>query len=180
MKLSFIEKFLLSLYNASDALLNPIPWPPSMKKALYEARHLNLKKLWQSYNQEYGHWSSFKKVLSYLKRRGYIKIKELENKQAIILTPKGATKLEKIALKIKCNKKRRDGKWQMVIFDIPEKKRFARDQLRWALKNLGYQRFQKSIWICPYNVLEETQNLIKNLSLKSYVRLLLIEEMVIS
>ena len=85
-----------------------------------------------------------------------------------------------ITVKIKIGKKRRDGKWQMVVFDIPEKKRFLRDELRRKLHELGYQKFQRSIWICPNDVLEETQNLVKSLLLEHYVRLLLVEEMEIS
>jgi len=65
----------------------------------------------------------------------------------------------------------------MVIFDIPEEKRWIRNQFRRDLQMLGYQKLQKSVWLCPYDVLKETQVLIKQYSIEPHVRLLLVEEM---
>ena len=50
------------------------------------------------------------------------------------------------------NKKRKwDGKWRVLIFDIPEKRRFVRDMMRRALSTIGFMRLQDSVWIYPYN-----------------------------
>ena len=43
-----------------------------------------------------------------------------------------------------------DKKWRMVIFDIPEEKKKAREALRQKLKDLGMVKLQDSIWITPY------------------------------
>ena len=43
-----------------------------------------------------------------------------------------------------------DKKWRMVIFDIPEKKKLAREALRSKLKDLGFVKLQDSIWITPF------------------------------
>lgn len=43
-----------------------------------------------------------------------------------------------------------DGKWRVVIFDIREKRRRARSQLRILLSNAGFLRLQDSVWIYPY------------------------------
>ncbi len=43
-----------------------------------------------------------------------------------------------------------DKKWRMVIFDIPEKKKLAREALRGKLKDLGFAKFQDSVWITPF------------------------------
>lgn len=43
-----------------------------------------------------------------------------------------------------------DGKWRLVIFDIGEKKRFVRDELRDTLDVLGFQKLQHSVWVHPY------------------------------
>ena len=48
-----------------------------------------------------------------------------------------------------------DGRWRLVIFDIPESLREARDHIRRLLKELGFQRLQLSVWIHPFPVLEE-------------------------
>lgn len=118
----------------------------------------------------------FARLIRYLKNRGYLNVKDLKNRKAIIITPKGMEKLYKTRLKAEKMKKRFDKKWQMVLFDIPETKRKARDLFRKELKYLGYKKLQRSIWVCPYDVLKETQQLVKNHKLGRFVRLLLVEE----
>mgnify|MGYP001561560119 CR=1 FL=1 len=43
-----------------------------------------------------------------------------------------------------------DKKWRMVIFDIPEKKKKAREALRQKLKDLNLVKLQDSVWVTPY------------------------------
>ena len=40
-----------------------------------------------------------------------------------------------------------DGKWRIVMFDIPEKRREHRERLRRALSELEYEPIQKSVFI---------------------------------
>jgi len=44
-----------------------------------------------------------------------------------------------------------DGKWRIIIFDIPEKKREMRTRAREILKAAGFQRLQDSVWVFPYD-----------------------------
>ena len=43
-----------------------------------------------------------------------------------------------------------DKKWRLVIFDIPEKKKPAREALREKLKDLGFAKLQDSVWVTPF------------------------------
>lgn len=43
-----------------------------------------------------------------------------------------------------------DGKWRIVMFDIREKRRRARSQLRLLLLGTGFLRLQDSVWVYPY------------------------------
>ncbi len=43
-----------------------------------------------------------------------------------------------------------DGKWRVVMFDIREKRRKARSQLRSLLISAGFLRLQDSVWVYPY------------------------------
>lgn len=43
-----------------------------------------------------------------------------------------------------------DGKWRVLIFDINERRRRTRDQLRRLLDGAGFVRIQDSVWIYPY------------------------------
>lgn len=47
--------------------------------------------------------------------------------------------------------KRWDGKWRVIIFDIPEKKRGVRDQIRKIFIFAGLYRLQDSVWVYPYD-----------------------------
>ncbi|MDO8575005.1 MAG: hypothetical protein Q7R61_01890 [bacterium] len=43
-----------------------------------------------------------------------------------------------------------DKKWRLVIFDVPEKYKKAREALRRKLKDLNFVRLQDSVWVTPY------------------------------
>ena len=118
----------------------------------------------------------FAQFVNYLKREGYIKIGNLKKKQGILLTPKGREKVLKVGYKLLNKKQRKDKKWIMVIFDVPEKMRNYRDGFRTFLLSFGFQRLQKSVWVCPYDVLEKVEEIIGIYSLDRFVRIFLIEE----
>lgn len=43
-----------------------------------------------------------------------------------------------------------DGYWRIIVFDIPESSRGARDALRDKMKELGFYQLQKSVWVYPF------------------------------
>jgi len=63
-----------------------------------------------------------------------------------------------------------DGGWRIVFFDIPEHKRKYRDYLRKILKLIGFNEFQKSIWIYPYPVPAFLKDLVFEYNIKPHVR----------
>ena len=63
-----------------------------------------------------------------------------------------------------------DKKWRMVLFDIPETMRKARNALRERLRQLGFYEFQKSVFIIPYECQNEVDFLIELYNLRHYVR----------
>lgn len=173
MRLPLTDKFLLDLYNFIEKIdkVFDLFAPRTMKEVWYPDSY----KLRRKYERKITR-KQFSRLIYYLKNQGYIKIKNLEQKQGVLLTKKGRDKVLRAKFKIKKKKKRHDGKWQMVIFDIPERKRVFRDLLRENLQILGYKMLQRSIWVCPYDVLEETEGIIRRYSLDPYVKLFLIEE----
>jgi len=44
-----------------------------------------------------------------------------------------------------------DGKWRVLVFDITERRRRVRDQLRRLLQGAGFVRIQDSVWVYPYS-----------------------------
>lgn len=47
--------------------------------------------------------------------------------------------------------KKWDRKWRVIIFDIPDKKRRVRDQIRYLFKTAGLYLLQESVWVYPYD-----------------------------
>src|SRR3989338_9441833 len=47
--------------------------------------------------------------------------------------------------------KKWDKKWRVIIFDIPDKKRKERDQIRTLFKSAGFYLLQESVWVYPYD-----------------------------
>jgi len=66
-----------------------------------------------------------------------------------------------------------DKKWRVVIYDIPEKKRVARDKVRFLLKDLGFKQLQISVWVHPLPCLKQFRDIRKAYGVQKH--LLLIE-----
>jgi CRISPR-associated endonuclease Cas2 len=47
--------------------------------------------------------------------------------------------------------KRWDKKWRVLIFDIPERRRKIRTEIRHTLQSVGFVKLQDSVWVYPYN-----------------------------
>ena len=119
----------------------------------------------------------FDRFIYYLKTRNYIKVKDLEGKKAVMLTKEGLSKALAAKWVFDEKRKRKDGKWVMLTFDIPKKHPKARGLLRSILKNMGYVLFQQSIWVTPYDVSERTESLLQMHNLDRYVKIFLIEKL---
>ncbi|MCD6528416.1 CRISPR-associated endonuclease Cas2 [bacterium] len=175
MKIQLTEKFLWDLYNLIERIEDaPFSQPITMRRAIYPDFY-RLKRIYEKKQRR----KNFSKLISYFKKRGLIKIKELEEKKALIITPKGKEKILKIRNKFIVSlpkKRRKDGKWVMVAFDISEKKKRTRDYFRERLIDLSFQKLQKSIWICPYDILKEVKEIARNLRIETNVRIFLVEE----
>jgi DNA-binding transcriptional regulator PaaX len=173
MKLPITEKFLLDVYDYAEKLDETLDI--FAYRTMLDAYCPSLYDLKKQYKRKQTK-EQFRQLIYRLKKNGYIKIKNLEQNEGVILTEKGAEKVLKTKLKMKNKRKRSDEKWQMIIFDIPEEKRYLRSLLREKLLLLEYSMLQKSIWICPYNVFKETESVLRKYSIDPYVKLFLIEE----
>jgi CRISPR/Cas system-associated endoribonuclease Cas2 len=113
-----------------------------------------------------------------LKRDGLIK-EDFKNdsKRLFLLTSKGRDKLrllkEGLSAKLPkiSYKKEANNKFVIVIFDIPERNRGKRTWLRAALRNLGFQMIQKSVWIGKIKIPKEFLEDLNKLNLVSFVEI---------
>jgi DNA-binding transcriptional regulator PaaX len=84
-------------------------------------------------------------------------IRHLEQ-EGLIRLEKGSKKLtqmgiERLKAKIPIYQEKRpwDGSFYLVSYDIPIKRNYHRDTLRYFLRKIGCGMLQKSLWITPYN-----------------------------
>ncbi len=63
-----------------------------------------------------------------------------------------------------------DGLWYLVIFDIPEKHKWARLSLRDKLLDLGFFQYQKSVYIYPFACKDEVDFVVEYFEMRRYVR----------
>ena len=182
MKLPITEKFLWEIYDLfsavgnlelTDSFLNP----HAVKRSLMGGkRHFDAmyEEIYRKYRKRYGR-IKFSKFIYYLKKKAYIEAKAWEKRGGVMLTQKGVDKILRSREATSRLKKRGDKRWQMVVFDIPEKYRGQRDIFRHKLKFLGYRQLQRSIWVSPYDVVKNTKEIITGLNLEDEAKLFIID-----
>jgi DNA-binding transcriptional regulator PaaX len=65
-----------------------------------------------------------------------------------------------------------DKKWRIVIFDIPEIFKAKRNLLREFLGRLSFIKIQKSVWLSPYDLLGEVEELAREENLLNFILLI--------
>jgi len=100
------------------------------------------------------------------------------------ITPKGTAALHLLEAKDtnvpgydKRKPKRWDGRWRMLIFDIPETRRSTRDKIRRSLISVGFQRLQDSVWAYPYDCEDFVSLLKADFKIGKDMLYLIVEEM---
>lgn len=100
----------------------------------------------------------------------YSSLRRMQNQRLIEITDKGDQTIISITEKGKKKflsfnfemmtvpiPKKWDGKWRIVGFDIPEKKKQAREALRNKMRELGFMTLQKSLFVLPYDCKKEIE-----------------------
>lgn len=85
--------------------------------------------------------------------KGYAKWVDRDGKKYLRITEAGrkALAFEQAKVALKNQKKKWDGRWRMVVFDIPERRRNIRIRLRDFMREVGFVRLQDSVWVYPYD-----------------------------
>jgi hypothetical protein len=111
-----------------------------------------------------------------MRRRGYLEVVKKNNEKFIKLTGKG--QLEKLFQKADVKVASTwDGKWRVVIFDIPEGSHLVRDRFRWLLKRNSFLKLQASVFVSPHPLNRQALAFLEQSGLKEFIRILKVEEM---
>lgn len=75
-----------------------------------------------------------------------------KNDVGFSLTKRGEAALRILELReSQTAKPKWDGKWRMLIFDVPEYRRGLREKIRRTLRVIGFAHLQDSVWVYPYD-----------------------------
>lgn len=108
--------------------------------------------------------SSLSQALKRLREGGLIEKTKVNGNIIFKLTTEGS-----FLINDKFEDKDWDGKWRVVIFDIPEQKRVIRNLFRRNLKKWDFKPLQKSVWISKRNVFNKLESYIKDLGIEKWV-----------
>lgn len=98
-------------------------------------------------------------ILTRLNRQKLVEIIEENGNTVVKITEEGrvrALRYKLYEMEVK-RPKAWDGKWRMVIFDIPEKFKRMREIFRQHLKIMGFYPLQKSVWVHPFPCFDEVE-----------------------
>jgi len=151
---SFIDMFDLSL--------PVIPWQDPYKWAMKRRRKFKSKTYLQG--------------ISRLENRGLIEVVERRGKKFLKLTKKG--QLHILLAKARISKKIPwDGKWRIVLYDIPEQNKLKRNQFRWLLRSNNFVKLQASVFVSPYPLNAEAVSYLKLSGLIEFIRIMRVDQM---
>lgn len=109
--------------------------------------------------------SSLSQSLKRLREQGYINKEIFEGRVIYKLTDKGIGK----SVGSNLEKKDWDGKWRIIIFDIPEQNRRIRKALRSRLKMWEFEMWQRSVWATKKDIARELNLFIKEVGIEDWV-----------
>ena len=117
--------------------------------------------------------NSISQTMKRAANRGFTKNKIINEQVYIALTQSGEEELGRLKDTIKFNlsseNKDWDGKYRLVLFDIPEKNRVVRDNFRNKLKQLGFIGWQQSVWVGKGDITRVMRKFLNKYGLSGHV-----------
>ncbi len=159
--------FLIALITAgkltSELVYKPTYYPKDPWEFVFEAKEITNRMIKKE---------NLRRSIKKLQQYGLVK----EDEGIFTLTPWGKKLAKRIKGYRKVLNKKWDGKYRMVIFDIPEKQRQHRDWLRSQLYYLEYTQLQKSVFISKYPLTSEVIKEIKERDIDEGVNYILADQ----
>lgn len=129
----------LSLFVAPTAVM--------LAKPFLDAKREKEREEWKQFNPSY-----LRRTLTRMRKEKLVNIVERDGEQVVELTKNGRRRIIKYSLEnLSIDKpKLWDGRWRLVLYDVPHRRKQLRDVFRQTLKSLGFYQLQESVWLFPY------------------------------
>lgn len=162
-------KDVLKLLAAGVILSTVVLFPgiAAIGPLIKEEKERREKKEWEKFNLR-----RLKQTIKRLERQKEVQI----TNEVVKITNKGKNKVLKYSLENMELKKKTDGKWRVIVYDIANLKKFQRELFRETLKRLKFLRLQKSVYITPFICDDEIEYLRQLFSIGSEVLIFKVAE----
>lgn len=145
------EKRLIKINLIQKVILGSIITTGVLSVSLLALNAIHLLK-WTSLDKQFKR--SKLQIISRAKKelikKGLLVVEDSLHGKVMRITELGKSALERELLITKRLNIKWDGKWRVIIFDIPEKRKLTRDKLRYSLISIGFIKIQNSVWVYPY------------------------------
>ena len=117
------------------------------------------------------------RAMKNLVEAGCAELHKSDNRNYFKITKKGKTKLNAIQLEGEeaLIPAVWDGRWRIVLLDLPENRKNERESLRYLLKKAGFVCLKNSAWISPFPLEHLFMNIKKDLGLTTEVMVIVTE-----
>lgn len=110
--------------------------------------------------------SGLSQTLRRLRLKGFVETKRSQNQILYKLTNLGKSELEIINM---LKNQDWDGKWRVLVFDIPESHRKVRNVLRSRLKLWNFKMLQKSVWVTKRPIVKHVRGFLDEVGVGKWV-----------
>lgn len=110
--------------------------------------------------------------IRYMKEKGWIAFSEFRGEFYFVVTSRGKKHWKKQQIPAELPKTPlKDARWLVVMFDIPNKHKTARDKFRKQLLSWGFAKVMESTFVTPYDWATAVENVRMLFGIAPYVRL---------
>ncbi|AQT83974.1 phenylacetic acid degradation operon negative regulatory protein PaaX [Paenibacillus larvae subsp. pulvifaciens] len=111
-------------------------------------------------------------AISRMLRQGWLESRKVGNRSYYSMSPRGKKRLDEAAARIyKQETDKWNGKWCIASYNIPEKQRGMRDQLRKELAWLGFGMLTTSTWISPNDLADRVKEIVESHGITDHVEI---------
>lgn len=115
---------------------------------------------------------NFYQLLSRSYKANFIEKIEKGGKIYIRITSEGKKTIQRDFPMLSLQKRKWDGRWRIIMFDVEEVNKKVRNRLRRKLRELGFGMLQKSVFISPHDLLKDFGEFAQASGIKDYLYLL--------
>lgn len=112
---------------------------------------------------------SIRNALFNLKKDGYI---DSPTRSYYSILPRGDEFIRSINQKPHFYNKEWDGSWYVLLFEIPEKDRHIRNQLRTQIRQIGFGSLYQSVYVSPWDYTPAVEQLASKLNMEGRLSLI--------